>query len=637
MARFTKFMALAAVAVIGAVPIAAPALAQQSPGRQSNPEYAPTMLVLDASGSMLAADPGGGTKIDAAKNAVRTFIGAAPAASKVGLSVYGTGTGSTDAEKTAGCKDVKVLRNAETIDRPALTSAVDGITPSGYTPIGAALRTAAQALPKDGPRSIVLVSDGLDTCAPPDPCEVARELNKQGNQIVAHAIGFGVDDASRAQLTCIAQTTGGTYTDAADGKTLEQVLPRVTTTALRTYAPAGIRIEGGTDYRSAPVTSPGQYLDTIGHKRQRFYAIDVPAGATAYFSGTAAFPRGDNALFANNRLDLRVYGADGQDCHTSESAMATRSSDGVALTVARVWKGAAQAKTGSPSEDKCRGGGRYYFGLEWAYVADGAPERVPLELIAGIEQSVADPGPAAATAQATFTAPSGPAVPVTGGGSFTVAAELPASGVYADTLRRGEFVFYRVKLDWGRGLAYRVRFRETTGVGSGAVSNINTTLYSPFRSELSSDGTAYTGTHEVLPTNKSALATVPVRYRNRETGDGRAAGQSVDGWYYIAVKLSPAVLTGDPTAAPVPIELELAVTGTAEPGPRYQDGGAGVGIFGEQKPQTGPDVGASTVAVPSDTDDPETGNAVVVAGVAAGVVGAAACVVIVLVRRRLSR
>ncbi|MFQ6330542.1 vWA domain-containing protein [Nocardia sp. CWNU-33] len=107
---------------------------------------------------------------------------------------------SSDAEKATGCRDVRFLRGAETIDRGALTSAVDGIEASGYTPIGAALRKTAEALPQSGPRSIVLVSDGEDTCAPPDPCEVARELNQQGVKVVIHAIGFGVDAKSRAQV-----------------------------------------------------------------------------------------------------------------------------------------------------------------------------------------------------------------------------------------------------------------------------------------------------------------------------------------------------------------------------------------------------------------------------------------------------
>ncbi|MEV0764988.1 VWA domain-containing protein [Nocardia sp. NPDC050435] len=579
MLRLAKVVVLAAAGVIGLLPGAAPAVAQEP--AQHNPEYAPTMLVLDASGSMLAADPGGGSKMDAAKNAVRTFVGAAPDASKVGLTVYGTGTGSSDAEKTAGCQDVTQLRGAEPLDKAALTTAVDGIVPSGFTPIGAALRKAARALPEAGPSSIVLVSDGLDTCSPPDPCEVAKELTAQGHQIVMHAIGFGVDAPSRAQLTCLAQTTGGTYTDAADGRTLEQVLPRVSATALRNYTPAGTRVQGTAQYRDAPALAAGQYLDVLSQKTRRHYAVDIPEGSTAYFSGTVSFPRRDgSALFANNSLTLRVYGADGQDCNVFESEQATRSSDGVALTVGTVFTKAAEPKTGAGA-DKCRGGRRYYFALEWSNVGENAPEQLTLEMNVGLESGVSDPGPPPAqTAPVDFTTPPGPARPVVGGGSFNVATALPGSGLYSDTLQRGEFVFYRVRAEWGQGLAYRVRYGDTGKRGSAYVSNVATTLYTPFRTEVDSDTTAYTGSETVLPSHDAALATVPIRYRNRDADVVKVREQSVPGWFYIAVKLSPGIEPEVARTAPVPIELEVSVTGAPEAGPVYRAAAAD-GAFGE--------------------------------------------------------
>ncbi|GAB2657186.1 vWA domain-containing protein [Nocardia goodfellowii] len=577
-----KLIGLAAAGVVGLLPGAAPAWAQESPGGQDNPEYAPTMLVLDASGSMLAADPGGGTKMDAAKTAVRNFVTAAPSAAKVGLTVYGTGTGSTDAEKSAGCQDVKVLRPAGTIDKSALTGAVDQITPSGFTPIGAALRKAAESLPREGRSSIVLVSDGLDTCSPPDPCEVAREVGKQGHQIVMHAIGFGVDAASRTQLTCIAQTTGGTYTDAADGSTLEQVLPRVSATALRNYAPAGTRVQGTERYRDAPVVTPGQYLDVLNQKSRRYYAVDIPEGSTAYFSGTVSFPRRTSGSSSSvNRLDLRVFGRDGDDCNVYENESQSRSGDGAALTVGTVFTKAAEPKTGSPSTDRCRGGGRYYFTLEWAHVGEHSPETLTLEMNVGLEAPVSDAGPApAATTPVEFETPTTPVQPVVGGGSFNVATTLNGSGLYSDTLQRGEFVFYKVKLEWGQGLAYRVHFGATNVRGSAYTSNVSTTLYTPFRTEIDDDTTAYTSSDLVLPANDPAVATIPIRYRNREADVVKLREQSVAGWYYIAVKLSPGSEPEQARGVPVPIEVELSVSGSPEPGPTYRSTGTPAETFG---------------------------------------------------------
>lgn len=576
--RSLLIAAMAAIAVTLAV---APVQAQEQ-----KPEYAPTMLVLDASGSMQAADPGGGTKMDAAKAAVHSFVNAAPAESKVGLTVYGTGTGSSDAEKATGCKDVRTLHGADTIDRGALNTAVDSIQASGYTPIGTSLRTAAAALPQSGPRSIVLVSDGEDTCAPPDPCAVAQELDRQGAKIVVHAIGFGVDDASRKQLTCIAQKTGGTYTDAADGKSLERILPRVSQAALRSYKPIGMPITGAGSYRDAPVATPGQYLDDIAQHETKYYALDVPQGAMAYFSATMAFPHVRQQQLDNDNsvLYLRVYGADGQDCNVFEFEQVVNTSDGVALTVTKSWDGATKQKSGTSADgDKCRGGGRYYFAPEWHGVADNMPQRLPVELLFGIESGVTDPGPPSSSTPTEFTAPTGAAVPVAGAGSFNAATTLNGSGSYSDTLQRGEFVFYRVKLGWGQGLAYRVNFAAAGGHGLDAVSTITTTLYSPIREEIDHDFATYNGEASSMPGNDPALATVPVRYRNRDAGFGDAKREGLDGWYYIAVSVGPSHTEG--AGGPVPIRLDLNVTGTAEPGPRYESATAG-GTFGENATKT---------------------------------------------------
>ncbi|NNH73433.1 VWA domain-containing protein [Nocardia uniformis] len=604
MSRFAKSLLLTA-GLVGLLSVALPAQAQEP-----EQEYAPTMLVLDASGSMNAADPGGGSKMDAAKTAVRNFVGTAPAESKVGLTVYGTGTGSSDAEQAAGCQDVRVLREAQTIDKGVLTSAVDGIVASGYTPIGTSLRTAAAALPQSGPRSIVLVSDGEDTCAPPDPCEVARELNQQGAKVVVHAIGFGVDAASRAQLTCVAQTTGGTYTDAVDGASLQRVLPRVSQAALRTYKPIGTAITGTATHRDAPVATAGQYLDTIGQKEKRYYALDVPEGATAYFSGTLSFPRipHDAPNGDTSSLAVRVFGADGKDCNEFEFESVVNSSHGVALTVSTPWDGATKPKTGG-SSDHCRGGGRYYFATEWSGIADNMPERMPIELLFGIEPGVTDAGPAAATAKTTFVEPTGDAVSAVGGGSFNVAGALSGSGSYTDTIQRGEFVFYRVRLDWGQGLAYRVNYEATSTHGRDGLSNITTTLYSPFRDEIQHAFSSYGGDARVLPTSDPALATLPVRYNNRTSEELADHNQSVAGWYYIAVKVGPAETTDA-----VPIRMDVTVAGDAEPGPRYEEISTG-GVSGENAT---PKTSETSAAAEENSDGISTTGMVTI--VASGVV-----------------
>jgi Ca-activated chloride channel homolog len=563
-------------------------------------ELAPTMVVLDASGSMTGADPTGGTKMDAAKRAVRTFLDAAPDGAPVGLAAYGTATGNSDAERAQGCQDVTVVSRVGPLDRAGLGAAVDGLTPRGYTPIGRALQVAAEQLPQEGPRSIVLVSDGVDTCSPPQPCDVVRTLAGQGVDLVVHAVGFGVDAEARAQLSCIAQATGGTYTDAPDADALHRVLPRVAGSALRNYLPAGRPITGAASVEAAPVAPPGQHLDTIGQHEQRYYSVDVPEGATAYFSATVSFPRlsGVNILDDFNTLQLRTYGEAGEDCHEFETEQASDSSSGEALTVATTWTGATEPKKGSGSGDRCRGGGRYTFALTWDRVSAGVPERLPVELLVGVEVPVVDSGPVAVLPAPTFVEPPGPTRPVVGGGSFNVAGALDGSGSYTDTVQRGEFVFYRVKLDWGQGLAYRVRFGETPGTGLRNLSPTSTTVYAPSREEIETDNMVYTGRGLVLPSNDPAMTTARVRYNNRTADDNGVRTQSVAGTYYIAVQLGPTA--EDPgAAAPVPITLDVTVSGDTEPGPRYAQVNA---PFGERVPVEVPDAQATatrTVIAPA--------------------------------------
>ena len=574
MLRYGRPIAVSIAVLFGVVSAAVPVAAAPAETR-----YAPTMIVLDASGSMLRPDPSG-TMMAAAKNAVRSFVEAAPEQSRVGLAAYGTGTGNDEAEKAAGCADVKILHEPERLDRAALLGAVDGIQASGWTPVGVALRQAAHALPDSGPRSVVLVSDGEDTCAPPDPCDVARELDAAGVDLTVHAIGFAVDAQARAQLSCLADVTGGSYTDAADGPALERTLPRVTAAALRSYQVAGRPVTGGHEHSSAPVITSGHYLDTLDQYETKYYAVDVPEGATAYFTGIVTYPRtpGVSAITDMNSVHSRVYGRDGADCGEFGSELATESRDGQTAAVAEVWRGATlDPRRNGRSDDTCRGGGRYYFSLRWKLVSEKMPQTLPLEVLVGIEPAVTDPGPAPDETPTAMVEPAGPAVPVVGGGSFTVAPELPGSGRYTDVLRRGEIVFYRVHLDWGQGMAYRVRFEEAADPRDTRRSSIRTELYSPWAEKIDGEGDGYTGAEPVPLPADGPVATLPIRYANRDLRHERAA-QSVAGWYYIAVKLGPS--KDAETTEPVTVTIDLTVSGDPEAGPTYATPVAG-GVFGE--------------------------------------------------------
>ncbi len=180
------------------------------------------VFIVDASGSMVRDTPSGRSRMDVAKQAVNETLSSLPKGTETGILVFGTGTGNADSERQAGCSDVKTLAPLAPVDVSALAPVVDGIQASGFTPIGPALRQAAALLPLGQPGSIVLVSDGVDTCAPPSSCEVASEVHRANPNIAIHVVAFGVDEdeAAQQQMTCIGGVGGGTSTTASDPKQL---------------------------------------------------------------------------------------------------------------------------------------------------------------------------------------------------------------------------------------------------------------------------------------------------------------------------------------------------------------------------------------------------------------------------------
>ena len=254
--RFTASLGtLAAIAiaiVAGFFPVASAddkTVEPPSPSTSNTPSssttMAPTMVVFDSSGSMITNDAGGQTRIDAAKDAARTFITEAGDDAPLGLVTYGGNTGEAPEDEAAGCQDITVVTPPEAGNSEKMIAHMDGLQPRGFTPIGESLRKAAAELPKEGQRSIILVSDGVATCTPPPVCDVAKELKEQGIDLVINTVGFNVEPEAQQELQCIADATGGTYADASDADSLAKELRRAAPRAYNAYESELEEIEGG--------------------------------------------------------------------------------------------------------------------------------------------------------------------------------------------------------------------------------------------------------------------------------------------------------------------------------------------------------------------------------------------------------
>lgn len=234
-----------------------------------------TVFILDASGSMRAA-MGDGTRLDAAQQALQTLVAEIPPGETISLWAYGHRLSQDD--PAASCQDIEQVIPLGAFDEGAFLSAVNGLNAIGYTPISQTLRQVAATLPEGGRNTVVLVSDGEETCGG-DPCAVAAELASSGVQLRVHTIGFNVDVATRLQLECIAEVSGGTYFNAEDADELSEVLILA----------------------SAFDSGTLQLVDEAGNRLTalEFTAVDTLFGATETGTGSMSLAPGDYTVTVN--------------------------------------------------------------------------------------------------------------------------------------------------------------------------------------------------------------------------------------------------------------------------------------------------------------------------------------------------
>jgi len=212
-------------------------------------EHPDTALIIDASGSMWAPDGSGELRTNTANRVAHTLLGELPGDQQLALLTYGTGTGNSDEEKDAGCKDVQTLVPLGG-SRDEIAAQIDGLVASGYTPIGPALLAAEKTLDtkktEKNKRHIVLVSDGIDTCAPPEMAEVARDIHKRNSNVTIDVVGLNADETVREQLKELAAAGGGTYADATDEASVSTLV-----TALSAQGAAAASDAGKSDKKDA--------------------------------------------------------------------------------------------------------------------------------------------------------------------------------------------------------------------------------------------------------------------------------------------------------------------------------------------------------------------------------------------------
>ncbi len=218
--RLVFSIVVMALAAMGAGPV----LAQPADGAR-------VFLVLDASGSMWGR-VGNQTKIEIARETIRTLLKDWRPQDQLGLVTYGH-------RRKGDCGDIEVLKQVGPVDATALMGQVNGIVPKGMTPMTASVKMAAEQLKaSEGITSVILVSDGVETCNA-DPCAVAAALKKADVRLVVHTVGFDVQDRQAVrQLECMAAATGGLALSASNAGELGSAIGRAVEAARKKAPPA---------------------------------------------------------------------------------------------------------------------------------------------------------------------------------------------------------------------------------------------------------------------------------------------------------------------------------------------------------------------------------------------------------------
>ncbi len=416
------------------------------------------VLVLDSSGSMKERS-GSSTKIEAAKDALRQVVEQLPDDAAVGVRVFGAKV--FDRSRPGACTDSQNVVPVGPVDRDALTSAVADYEPYGETPIGHALRQAADDLGpavEGEPRTIVLLSDGEPTCQP-DPCRVAAELADQGIDLSINVVGLDVSGKARSALQCIARSGNGAYYDAGSAEELAQRLLKVSVRDLRGFRLVGERVEGGTTVETALSLEPGTYLDTtLPDKGARHYLLDKPAGGGVSVSALVRRQR-DVTTSWNTVLRVALSTPEGTTCAENYAVtnqllgMTPITSTGIAYDQV-----VSSDPADDPADDPCAAAEQLVATVVSG--ADGEDFRLQVGSRPAVENLDALPAAvdrADAGLEPVPVPASGPREPVVGGVSFDDAPELVPGSTYADTLRPSEVLVYKVRAGYGQAVRLSAR------------------------------------------------------------------------------------------------------------------------------------------------------------------------------------
>ncbi|GEM_PF-3126253 len=241
-----------------------------------------TLIVFDASGSMLELFDGG-TRLAAAKGAVFDFLNT-QSGNAVGLRMYAHVNHAGD--QPGACVETALVTDFTASYDSIKTQITQAQAVGSYTPTAYALTQAAGDFTVGNDNTLILLTDGKETCDG-DPAAAAAALRAAGIDVTVHVIGLGVDAETRTELQGIAQAGGGEYFDASDTASLASSFSAIDDGIDKTKIErVTTSVRGGNEIATAVPIAEGEYRLDHHQKEEQYdyFYIDMVPGDEYYIA-----------------------------------------------------------------------------------------------------------------------------------------------------------------------------------------------------------------------------------------------------------------------------------------------------------------------------------------------------------------
>ncbi|HJG43673.1 hypothetical protein [Corynebacterium phoceense] len=392
----------------------------------------------------------------------------------------------------------------------------------------------------------MLVSDGIDTCAPPPVCDVAKELAADGVGLTVHTIGFQVDEKAQSELDCVAEATGGQSLAAANAAELAQNMEFLTLRSVNMYEAKGTPFEFADDPDSAKYLGEGTYHTKVlprmgrneGEDRPFYTKLSVPEGYNAYVTVFAipeqnAEGKGTSDIFSTVEAENPAPNCEDYATTVQSGSRPTYGGRYAPPNSASVL--VQNEKQPEDEEDRCIKMDDWDI-LTTLYFSDTiSSDQVNQDVELDVEVNVqyVKAGAFAGDEKKPYASRELPEVmqieegaPVAGGATFDSAAAVTPGETYNDAIVDGEYRFYKFDVPYGKRPVVTVQGRKS--VAEHDSYGLQWDFYNPTRGSVLAGGDIHVYDEEKVERSAGDSA---VQWANRtEYVDGPLA---LPGTYYL--------------------------------------------------------------------------------------------------------